>query len=59
MMIQVEGRPVDMVVRLGQYILIEGDDDDNPYVARLLKFYCDGKLCYHYVMGFKCTVSPL
>ncbi|XP_063057313.1 origin recognition complex subunit 1 isoform X2 [Engraulis encrasicolus] len=41
MMIQVEGRPVDMVVRLGQYILIEGDDDDNPYVARLLKFYCD------------------
>ncbi|KAL2089744.1 hypothetical protein ACEWY4_014432 [Coilia grayii] len=41
MIIQVEGRPVDTVVTLGQFILIEGDDDDNPYVARLLKFYSD------------------
>lgn len=42
LIIQVEGRPVETVVTLGQYILIEGDDDDNPYVAQLLKFYSDG-----------------
>ncbi|KAM9483331.1 origin recognition complex subunit 1 [Clarias gariepinus] len=39
--ISVEGRPVDAVVSVGQCILIEGDDDDNPYVAQLLKLFRD------------------
>ncbi|XP_017335281.1 origin recognition complex subunit 1 isoform X1 [Ictalurus punctatus] len=37
--ISVEGRPDDVVVSVGQYILIEGDDDDNPYVAQLLELF--------------------
>ncbi|KAB5584357.1 hypothetical protein PHYPO_G00106510 [Pangasianodon hypophthalmus] len=39
--VSVEGRPDDVVVSVGQCILIEGDDDDNPYVAQLLKLFCD------------------
>lgn len=41
--VSVEGRPDDAVVSVGQFILIEGDDDDNPYVAQLLKLFSDGK----------------
>lgn len=41
--ISVEGRPDDVVVSVGQYILIEGDDDDNPYVAQLLELFSHGK----------------
>uniref|UniRef100_A0A672N4P5 Origin recognition complex subunit 1 n=1 Tax=Sinocyclocheilus grahami TaxID=75366 RepID=A0A672N4P5_SINGR len=43
MSISVEGKTEDVTVSLGQYILIEGDDDDNPFVAQLLKLYTDGK----------------
>uniref|UniRef100_A0A9J7Z0V7 Origin recognition complex subunit 1 n=1 Tax=Cyprinus carpio carpio TaxID=630221 RepID=A0A9J7Z0V7_CYPCA len=43
MSISVEGKTEDATVSLGQYILIEGDDDDNPFVAQLLKLYTDGK----------------
>ncbi|XP_062853159.1 origin recognition complex subunit 1 [Trichomycterus rosablanca] len=39
--IAVEGRPGVVVVSVGQCILIEGDDDDNPYVAQLLKLFSD------------------
>ncbi|XP_065154481.1 origin recognition complex subunit 1 isoform X2 [Paramisgurnus dabryanus] len=39
--ISVEGRPENATVSLGQYILIEGDDDDNPFVAQLVKLYSD------------------
>ncbi|XP_058259215.1 origin recognition complex subunit 1 isoform X2 [Hemibagrus wyckioides] len=39
--ISVEGRPDNTVVSVGQCILIEGDDDDNPYVAQLLKLFSD------------------
>nr|XP_055068296.1 origin recognition complex subunit 1 isoform X1 [Misgurnus anguillicaudatus] len=39
--ISVEGRPENAKVSLGQYILIEGDDDDNPFVAQLVKLYSD------------------
>lgn len=42
LVISVEGRPDD-VVSVGQCILIEGDDDDSPYVARLLELFSDGK----------------
>ncbi|XP_056316073.1 origin recognition complex subunit 1 [Danio aesculapii] len=41
MSISVDGRTEDMTISLGQYILIEGEDDDNPYVAQLLKLYTD------------------
>lgn len=43
MSISVEGKTEDATVSLGQYILIEGDDDDNPFVAQLLKLYTDGR----------------
>ncbi|KAK3574715.1 hypothetical protein QTP86_015381 [Hemibagrus guttatus] len=39
--ISVEGRPDNTVVSVGQCILIERDDDDNPYVAQLLKLFSD------------------
>ncbi|XP_051753962.1 origin recognition complex subunit 1 [Ctenopharyngodon idella] len=41
MSISVEGRTEDAKVSLGQYILIEGDNDDSPFVAQLLKLYTD------------------
>lgn len=44
--IAVDGRPNKTIVSLGQYILIEGDDDDNPYVAQLLKLFSDGKTLF-------------
>lgn len=43
MSISVEGKTEDATVSLGQYILIEGDDDDNPFVAQLCKLYTDGR----------------
>lgn len=43
MSISVEGRTEDSTVSLGQYILIEGENDDNPFVAQLLKLYTDGR----------------
>ncbi|XP_076870957.1 origin recognition complex subunit 1 isoform X2 [Brachyhypopomus gauderio] len=39
--IAVGDRKSSTVVTLGQYILIEGHDDDNPYVAQLLKLFWD------------------
>ncbi|XP_029563898.1 origin recognition complex subunit 1 isoform X2 [Salmo trutta] len=37
----VEGQEAVTTVTPGQYILIEGNDDDNPFVAKLLKFFGD------------------
>ena len=51
--IAVDRRPGRAAVSVGQYILIEGDDDDNPFVAQLLKLFCDGNrpllllLCFY------------
>uniref|UniRef100_A0A3B3U0T7 Origin recognition complex, subunit 1 n=1 Tax=Poecilia latipinna TaxID=48699 RepID=A0A3B3U0T7_9TELE len=39
--IRVEGLPQTTVISAGQHILIEGDDDDNPYVARVLRLFAD------------------
>ncbi|XP_061748317.1 origin recognition complex subunit 1 [Nerophis ophidion] len=36
-----EGLPRPTVITLGQYILIEGDDEDNPYVAKVVKLFGD------------------
>ncbi|KAA0712957.1 Origin recognition complex subunit 1 [Triplophysa tibetana] len=41
MTISLDGRTDNATVYLGQFILIEGDDDDNPFVAQLLKLYYD------------------
>uniref|UniRef100_A0A3B5LL82 Origin recognition complex subunit 1 n=1 Tax=Xiphophorus couchianus TaxID=32473 RepID=A0A3B5LL82_9TELE len=37
----VEGLPHSTVISAGQHILIEGDDDDNPYVARVVRLFAD------------------
>ncbi|KAJ7986269.1 hypothetical protein DPEC_G00338190 [Dallia pectoralis] len=39
--ISVEGHPGVTTVTAGQYVLIEGDHDDSPFVAKLLKFFGD------------------
>lgn len=41
--IRVEGLPLTTVISAGQHILIEGDDDDNPYVARVVRLIADGR----------------
>uniref|UniRef100_A0A6Q2X6N0 Origin recognition complex subunit 1 n=1 Tax=Esox lucius TaxID=8010 RepID=A0A6Q2X6N0_ESOLU len=41
--ISVEGQPGMTTVTPGQYVLIEGDNEDNPFVAKLLKFFGDGE----------------
>ncbi|GAA6086169.1 origin recognition complex subunit 1 isoform X1 [Tachysurus ichikawai] len=39
--VSTEGKVDDTVVSVGQCILIEGENDDNPFVAKLLKLYSD------------------
>ncbi|TMS20255.1 Origin recognition complex subunit 1 [Larimichthys crocea] len=39
--ISVEGLPRTTVINTGQHILIEGEDEDNPYVAKVLKLFGD------------------
>ncbi|XP_076578395.1 origin recognition complex subunit 1 [Chaetodon auriga] len=39
--ISVEGLPRTTVITTGQHILIEGEDDDNPYVARVVRLFGD------------------
>lgn len=41
--ISVEGLPRTTVINTGQHILIEGDDDDNPYVAKVVRLFGDGE----------------
>lgn len=38
-----EGLPRTTVISIGQHILIEGEDDDNPFVAKVLKLFGDGE----------------
>ncbi|KAJ8392525.1 hypothetical protein AAFF_G00074030 [Aldrovandia affinis] len=40
--VYVDRRSEASLIKTGQYILIEGEDDDNPYIAKLLKFFGDG-----------------
>lgn len=30
-------------IRAGQFVLVEGDDDENPYVAKLIELFEDGE----------------
>ncbi|MED6270720.1 hypothetical protein CHARACLAT_013222, partial [Characodon lateralis] len=39
--IRVEGLPQTTIIKMGQHILIEGDDNDNPYVARVVRLFAD------------------
>ncbi|XP_047442041.1 origin recognition complex subunit 1 isoform X2 [Mugil cephalus] len=39
--IRVEGLPRTTVINAGQHILIEGDDEDQPYVARVVRLFED------------------
>lgn len=38
-----EGLPRTTIISTGQHILIEGDDEENPYVARVLRLFGDGE----------------
>ncbi|XP_035268364.1 origin recognition complex subunit 1 isoform X2 [Anguilla anguilla] len=37
--IRMDGKSEASLIKTGQYILIEGEDDENPYVAKVLKFF--------------------
>uniref|UniRef100_A0A1A7WR02 Origin recognition complex subunit 1 n=1 Tax=Iconisemion striatum TaxID=60296 RepID=A0A1A7WR02_9TELE len=39
--IGVEGLPRTTIIRTGQHILIEGDDEENPYVAKVVRLFGD------------------
>ncbi|KAM9763096.1 LOW QUALITY PROTEIN: origin recognition complex subunit 1 [Menidia menidia] len=39
--IRVEGLPRTVVIKAGHHILIEGDDEDNPYVAKVMRLLGD------------------
>ncbi|XP_040897248.1 origin recognition complex subunit 1 isoform X2 [Toxotes jaculatrix] len=39
--ISVEGLPRTTIINTGQHILIEGEDEDSPYVAKVIKLFGD------------------
>lgn len=39
LIIGVEGLPKTTVIHTGQHILIEGDDEENPYVAKVIELF--------------------
>ncbi|XP_028300106.1 origin recognition complex subunit 1 isoform X2 [Gouania willdenowi] len=39
--IRVEGLPSSTLINTGQHVLIEGDDQENPYVAKVLRMFSD------------------
>ncbi|KAM6938234.1 origin recognition complex subunit 1 [Lycodopsis pacificus] len=39
--ISVEGLPRSTVIKTGQHILIEGEDEDSPYVAKVVRLFGD------------------
>ncbi|KAM9410671.1 origin recognition complex subunit 1 isoform 2-T2 [Pholidichthys leucotaenia] len=41
--IRVEGDPRRTIIKTGAHIYIEGDDDDNPYVAKVIRLFDSGK----------------
>ncbi|CAJ1059496.1 origin recognition complex subunit 1 isoform X1 [Xyrichtys novacula] len=41
LVIRVEGLPRTTVINVGQHILIEGEDEENPYVAKVLRLFGD------------------
>lgn len=43
MAISIEGLPRTTVINTGQHILIEGGDEDNPYVAKVVRLFGDSE----------------
>lgn len=43
MSVKIEGRLPEIDLQVGQFVLIEGDDDENPYVAKLVELFEDGE----------------
>ena len=41
--ISVDGVPRTTIINAGQHILIEGEDEDNPYVAKVVRLFGDGE----------------
>ncbi|KAB0391769.1 hypothetical protein E2I00_003781 [Balaenoptera physalus] len=41
MSVKIEGRWPEIDLQVGQFVLIEGDDDENPYVAKLVELFED------------------
>lgn len=38
-----EGCSTQTHIKVGQFVLIEGEDDENPYVAKLIELFEDGE----------------
>lgn len=43
MSVKIEGGLTEIHIQVGQFVLIEGDDDENPYVAKLVELFEDGE----------------
>lgn len=41
-----EGYSTEIHIQVGQFVLIEGDDDENPYVAKLVELFEDDSELY-------------
>ncbi|XP_072628207.1 origin recognition complex subunit 1 isoform X2 [Canis lupus baileyi] len=41
MSVKIEGGLTEIHIQVGQFVLIEGDDDENPYVAKLVELFED------------------
>lgn len=54
-----EGLPRTTVISTGQHILIEGDDEDQPYVARVVKLFGDGESRSVCLAGLRGSASSL
>ncbi|KAK2504390.1 hypothetical protein MC885_003144 [Smutsia gigantea] len=43
MSVKIEGCSTKIHIQVGQFVLIKGDDDENPYVAKLVELFEDGR----------------
>ncbi|KAJ8277895.1 hypothetical protein GJAV_G00081370 [Gymnothorax javanicus] len=50
--ISMDGKSETTLIKVGQYILIEGEDEENPFVAKVLKFFESGRNKYAAVQWF-------
>ncbi|XP_055259994.1 origin recognition complex subunit 1 isoform X1 [Moschus berezovskii] len=46
MSVKREGYSTEIHIQVGQFVLIEGDDDENPYVAKLVELFEDDSELY-------------
>lgn len=38
-----KGCSAEIHIQVGQFVLVAGDDDENPYVAKLIELFEDGE----------------